>query len=77
MARAQAQAERDFLIGEREAKQDEEIETKYKNDAKKLKAQGYKRIPMTRGKPAGELGKDFITLTRPTGSVEYWLMPKK
>ena len=32
---------------------------------------------MTKGKPAGELGKDFITVTRPSGSIEYWLMPKK
>jgi hypothetical protein len=32
---------------------------------------------MTKGKPSGELGKDFITVTRPSGSIEYWLMPKK
>ena len=62
---------------EREAQEDEEIKVKYKKDADKLKDKGFKRIPMTRGKPAGELGKDFITVTRPTGSVEYWLMPKK
>ena len=62
---------------EREAKEDEEIETKYKNDAKKLKAQGYKRIPMTRGKPSGVLIEDYIEVTRPNGKIEYWLTPKK
>jgi len=62
---------------EREAQEDEEIKVKYKKDTDKLKDKGFKRIPMTRGKPAGELGKDFITVTRPSGSVEYWLMHKK
>ena len=32
---------------------------------------------MTRGKPAGELGKDYITVTRPSGKVEYWLNKMK
>jgi hypothetical protein len=62
---------------EREAQEDEEIKVKYKKDTEKLKDKGFKRIPMTKGKPAGELGKDFITVTRPSGSIEYWLMPKK
>ena len=60
-----------------EEKEDEEIQKKYDNDTRKLKTQGFKRVPMTRGKPAGELGKDYITVTRPSGKVEYWLMPKK
>ena len=60
-----------------EEREDEEIETKYKNDAKKLKAQGYKRIPMTRGKPSGVLIEDYIEVTRPNGKIEYWLTPKK
>ena len=62
---------------EREAQEDEEIKVKYKKDTEKLKDKGFKRIPMTKGKPSGELGKDFITVTRPSGSIEYWLMPKK
>ena len=60
-----------------EEKEDEEIQRKYDNDTRKLKTQGFKRVPMTRGKPAGELGEDYIAVTRPTGKVEYWLMPKK
>jgi len=60
-----------------EEKEDQEIQKKYDNDTRKLKTQGFKRVPMTRGKPAGELGKDYITVTRPSGKVEYWLMPKK
>ena len=30
-----------------------------------------------RGKPDGVLGEDYITVTRPSGQIEYWLMPKK
>ena len=60
-----------------EAKEDEQIETKYKNDARKLKGMGYKRIPMTKGKPAGKKMEDYIEVTRPTGATEYWLIPKK
>ena len=65
-----------------EEKEDEEIKKKYDNDTRKLKAQGFKRIPMTkggkpRGKPDGVLGEDYITVTRPSGQIEYWLMPKK
>ena len=58
-----------------EAKEDEEIKTKYKNDARKLKEMGYKRIPMTKGKPAGKIIEDYIEVTRPTGDIEYWLTP--
>merc|ERR1711924_219932 len=46
-----------------EEKEDQEIQKKYDNDTRKLKTQGFKRVPMTRGKPAGELGKDYITVT--------------
>ena len=60
-----------------EAKEDDEIKSKYKNDARKLKGMGYKRIPMTKGKPKGELMEDYIKVTRPTGDTEYWLTPKK
>ena len=48
---------------EREAQEDEEIKVKYKKDTEKLKDKGFKRIPMTKGKPSG--------------SIEYWLMLKK
>jgi hypothetical protein len=58
-------------------REDEEIKTKYKNDARKLKGMGYKRIPMTKGKPAGKIMEDYIEVTRPTGDIEYWLTPKK
>ena len=60
-----------------EEREDEEIKTKYKNDARKLKGMGYKRIPMTKGKPAGKIIEDYIEVTRPTGDIEYWLTPKK
>ena len=64
-----------------EEKEDEEIQQKYDNDTRKLRAQGFKRIPMTkggkpRGKPSGVLGEDYIAVTRPSGQIEYWLMPK-
>ncbi len=63
-----------------EEKEDEEFKKKYDNDTRKLKTQGFKRVPMTgpkSGKPAGVLGEDYIEMTRPNGRVEYWLMPKK
>ncbi len=62
---------------ERETKEDEEIKTKYKKEAIRLKKIGYKRIPMTKGKPKGKLNVDFIEVARPTGSIEYWLTPVK
>ena len=63
----------------REKREDEEIKTKYDNDTRKLKTQGFKRVPMTgpkSGKPAGKLGEDYIEMYRPNGKLEYWLMPK-
>jgi len=67
---------------DKEEGEDEAIKKKYKDQASKLKSEGYKRIPMTkggkrRGKPDGKLGEDYITLARPTGEIEYWLTPKK
>ena len=64
----------------REKKEDEEIKTKYDNDTRKLKTQGFKRVPMTgpkSGRPSGKLGEDYIEMYRPNGKLEYWLMPKK
>ena len=61
---------------ENEAKEDDKIKNKYKNDARKLRDQGYKRIPMTKGKPPGKLMEDYIEVVRPTGDVEYWIIPK-
>ena len=60
-----------------EGKEDDQIKTKYKNDAQKLKGMGYKRIPMTKGKPSGKIMEDYIEVTRPSGDTEYWLTPKK
>jgi len=62
---------------DKEKDEDEAVKTKYKNEANKLKTKGYKRIPMTKGKPDGKLNVDFIQVARPTGDLEYWLMPKK
>jgi len=59
----------------REAEEDAALEEKYKNDARKLKLQGYRRVPMTRGKPAGKFLDDWITVKRPNGKIEYWLTP--
>ena len=57
--------------------EDDRIKTQYKKDADRLKSKGFKRIPMTKGKPSGELGEDYIEVFRPSGDKEYWLMPKK
>jgi len=62
---------------ETERLEDEAIKKKYDNDARKLKGMGYKRIPMTKGKPEGKLMEDFIEVNRPNGRVEYWLTPKE
>ncbi len=62
---------------ETERLEDEQIKKKYDNDARKLKGMGYKRIPMTKGKPEGKLMEDFIEVNRPNGRVEYWLTPKE
>ena len=67
---------------DKEEAEEKAIKEKYKNDTRKLKANGFKRIPMTkggkrRGKPSGVLGKDYIAVTRPSGETEYWLTPKK
>ena len=59
-----------------EAAEDEAIKVNYKKESTKLKNIGYKRIPMTRGKPEGKLNEDFIEVTRPSGDTEYWLIPK-
>jgi len=59
-----------------EAKETEDIKLQYKNDNIKLKRIGYKRIPMTKGKPEGKLNEDYIEVIRPSGDTEYWLVPK-
>ena len=64
----------------REAEEEEKIQKQYKTDAKRLRDQGYKRVPLTgpkSGKPKGELGVDYIQVERPTGILEYWIKPKK
>ena len=54
----------------------EEMKQDYKYNAKKLKAQGYKRIPLTgpkAGKPDGKLNEDYIEVERWDGVIEYWI----
>jgi hypothetical protein len=63
----------------KEAEQEEKIKTQYKIDAKRLRSQGYKRIPLTgpkSGEPKGKLNVDYIQVERPTGILEYWIMPE-
>ena len=60
-----------------EMKEAEAIKVQYKNDSIKLKRLGYRRRPMTKGKPDGKLGVDYIEVSRPSGDTEYWLTPKK
>ena len=59
-----------------EAQEDANREKDYKENTTKLKDKGYKRIPMTKGKPSGKLNEDFIEVIRPNGKVEYWIIPK-
>ena len=68
----------------REAEEKEKIQKQYKIDIKRLKNQGYKRIPLTgkkswaNGIPKNmKLNRDYIQVERPTGIIEYWLIPKK
>jgi len=65
---------------QREAEQIEKVKQQYKIDAKRLKSQGYIRVPLTgpkSGKPKGKLNVDYIQVERPTGVIEYWIIPKK
>ncbi len=62
---------------ENEEKEDAQIKIDYKRKNTRLKKEGYKRRPMTKGIPDGELNVDYIRVVRPTGDYEYWLMPKK
>ena len=59
-----------------EAEEDANREKDYKENTTKLKGQGYKRVPMTKGKPPGKLNEDFIEVIRPNDKVEYWIIPK-
>ena len=59
-----------------EAQEDANREKDYKENTTKLKEKGYKRIPMTRGKPSGKLNEDYIEVVRPNDKVEYWIIPK-
>ena len=60
----------------REAEEDERLERQYKRTSNNLKSQGYRRKPMTKGKPSGKLGEDYIKVKRPNGKIEYWLTPE-
>jgi len=60
---------------EREAAEDAKLEADYKKQFGKLKREGYRRRPMTKGKPSGKLNIDYIEVKRPNGKIEYWLTP--
>jgi hypothetical protein len=69
---------------EKEEEQEKRLQKQYKIDAKRLKNQGYKRIPLTGKKSWADgapksmkLNRDYIQVERPTGVLEYWLTPKK
>jgi hypothetical protein len=62
---------------ENEEREDAQIKIDYKRENTRLKQEGYKRRPMTKGIPDGVLNVDYIRVVRPTGDYEYWLMPKK
>ena len=59
----------------REAEEDAKLEANYKKEFSRLKRKGYRRIPMTRGKPEGRYAIDYIEVKRPNGKIEYWLTP--
>ena len=59
----------------REAEEDAKLEADYKKEFARLKRKGYRRIPMTRGKPEGRYAIDYIEVRRPNGKIEYWLTP--
>ena len=62
---------------EREAAEDAKLEADYKKEFYRLKDAGYKRRPMTKGRPAGKLNVDYIEVKRPNGKIEFWLTPEK
>merc|ERR1711923_626014 len=59
----------------REAEEDAKLEADYKKEFARLKRKGYRRIPMTRGKPEGRYAIDYIEVRRPNGKIEYWSTP--
>mgnify|MGYP003673852454 CR=1 FL=1 len=64
---------------DQEAKDEEKLKTKFKNDVRKAKASGFtKRVPFTgpnSGKPKGELGVDYIAIERYDGKIQYYKKP--
>jgi hypothetical protein len=60
----------------KEAEEDARLEAAYKREFARLKRGGYRRRPMTKGKPKGKLGVDYIEVKRPNGKIEYWLTPE-
>ena len=59
----------------REAEQKEKLKTDYKNDIRKLKAQGYKKVMYRNLKDFD--GDDIIELQSPAGTVVYYVKTKK
>jgi len=64
---------------DKEAKEEEKLKEKYKNDVRKFKNMGFtKRVPLSgpnSGKPSGELGVDYIAIERPDGVIQYYKKP--
>ena len=58
-----------------EKEEQNKIETQYKNDVRKLKAQGYEKARSKKFAP-GKLNIDYIQVENPRGFIEYWRMPK-
>ncbi len=60
---------------DRENKEEEKLKAKYKEEVRKIKADGYKKVPLTgpnSGKPSGKLGVDYVQIERPDGRIQYY-----
>ena len=64
---------------DKEAKDEEKVKEKFKEDVRKAKAMGFtKRVPFTgpkSGKPSGKLGVDYVAIERYDGLIQYYKKP--
>ncbi len=64
---------------DKEAKDEEKVKEKFKEDVRKAKTMGFtKRIPFTgpkSGKPNGKLGVDYLAIERYDGLIQYYKKP--
>ena len=64
---------------DKEAKDEEKVKEKFKEDVRKAKAMGFtKRVPFTgpkSGKPNGKLGVDYVAIERYDGLIQYYKKP--